>query len=565
MIRRSWLTQRLANRFPEWSNARELPFSFLQQLLNPVASALQDVYKTVSGESKNFFLGSANMDTPDVVHTLRLPSTFIFGMDKTNIKNPRYLAPDVSVIEDGETVYIEAAPDNSFKTFWINALPTRIKDSSFSMNGAEVVEEIDLIDIEDATIRSIAAPNRLMITLTDNDGLNDLSKRVGIAFLVLTGMTVRGIEETETILIPYGGVFRTFKIWKELTKIELYCPTVPTGKIKIECLDFNALRYTDRDQLGVFVTGEKVLNYKLTTKSFDDEEQYSVLQFCSVITDSISDLYSGSSDVQETYEVELLYNNNNLLVYDMIQQPFTNRIFAIDDTFLYIFEPFTEQPNYKKLSRRTVLAQLVIDCDAYDTVRGQSIDIFPRWKTQGKRIVRNRWSVEKPDGTMTYINHFGEETLNPDVWIYNKTYTELLFGPFIVDGVEITKQGFSFIFSQRGTYKLKLETVYVDRSLEVDIVPIQVHSQNAIKRIRLPDSLQNSLGIAFDYNQKLWFLRSGVDYDYNYEHGGSPHIHKAQLVVDNMMVDFENKIIYLHEEYANEVSVEETPDLIVEK
>jgi hypothetical protein len=74
-------------------------------------------------------------------------------------------------------------------------------------------------------------------------------------------------------------------------------------------------------------------------------------------------------------------------------------------------------------------------------------------------------------------------------------------------------------------------------------VTVRAHSKEAETRLSLPVTVTPAEGIAFDADQYMWILKSGSAY-------------KVNLHTDNMLVDFDNKIIYLHESYD---SVEVSP------
>jgi hypothetical protein len=121
-----------------------------------------------------------------------------------------------------------------------------------------------------------------------------------------------------------------------------------------------------------------------------------------------------------------------------------------------------------------------------------------------------------------------------------------LFGPFDRGPDEVSTQTISFLLDQKGTYYFTLETVFEDATIEKDVVPIQVHSKEALTRIALPTApvdLRNSTGIWFDSEQKLWLKNVNTAY-------------RVDLLGDYAMVDFVNKVVYLRESYD---SVSVTP------
>jgi len=570
MTHRSWATQRIANRLPPWSDARVLPFSVVQQIVNPMATAIEDLYHYVSDGNSNRFLSSANLDLMDVAYVVRLPNDFQFGMYQNDIQTQKYVAPTVKTTIDGKQITLNLT--ETVEDFWYNSLPTRAIHGSTERRVPvkTVLDTTVLDDLEDAVINEIALPTRLVITISDCSTFVDTSRRTEVSFLMLTGMTERGIEEKEAMMIPYNGVFLTKKIWKSLSKVESYgLQPRSTGSVTIDCFAFNKGREIDKYQIYVTPFQEKLLYHKLGSHDFT-EGTYSTHQQMTVTANSLGDLYNGNDTLEAVREIELMYNGENLLLYDIAVQPFTGRIFAVSDDALYIFDPYTSLCDCTRMGRKTPGASMIIDVDKYDFIRGESVTLRPYWRKPSKRIYKNRWSVRKPDGTVAYINIDGVESSDAvGAWITNKTYMALAFGPFDSDDGEIDKQSFNYTLTQRGTYQFILETHYTDDSVEKDIVPLQVHYKEALAKIDLPPSLQYGDGIAFDADQKLWILRrvgEGQPYDLPYAYGQKYNIsgcaYEVKLATDNMLVDFTNKVIYLHENYGS-VSVTESEDWVV--
>jgi hypothetical protein len=537
-----------------------------------MATAIEDLYQYASDGNRNRFLTTANLDLLDVAYVLRLPNDFEFGTYGANLLNPAYVAPQVKTTIDGLDVWIEAT--TTIEDFWYNALPTR------ALHGAterrvlvrSVLEETTLENLSGTTLDAITHPTRLVITITGCETFVDLSRRTEHSFLMLTGITERGLEETELVIIPYNGVFLTKKIWKSLTSVEAYgLQPRDTGTVLIDFFAFNKGREVDKYQIYVTPFAEKLMYHKLGSYDFA-EGTYSTHQQMTVTADNLGDLYSGVDILEVVREVELLYNGENLVLHDMAVQPFTGRIFALSDDAIYIFDQYANLPDNRGLGAKTPGASMVIDTDKYDYIRGESATLRPVWRKPSERIYRNRWSVQKPDGTVAYIDIEGVESSDAaGAWISNQTYTELVFGPFESDGGDIDKQSFVYTLSQRGTYLFILETQYTNNIIEKDIVSLHVHYKEADRKLGLPPQLQGGDGIAFDADQKLWILRNvgeGAYYDlpyaYGLEYDAIGCAYEVRLATDNMMVDFENKIIYLHEDYDS-VQVTESADWTVEQ
>lgn len=553
MAEKSWVTQRLCNRLPDWSDARQLRYSVFQQLLNPVGEGLEELYRHAIDGVSNCYLTTANLDLMDVVHVVRLPNDYAFGQDLRNLNNPLYIPPRVTATVDGRTVWIDMAEDNTIETFWYDSVPTRVVDLEESTVVLPVLDETLLASLESATPNAIQHPNRLSVTVSDCTSFVDLSRRTPYSFVVLHGITERELEETEVMLIPYNGVFTTSKIWKELDSVEYFGLQPDTGTVQIDNFSFNVGRQVDKYKLNVSSHSEKLLYHRLGTHEFD-EGTYSVHQHISMIADTLDTLYSGIDTVENIREIELGYDDNgtftNVSLNDIAVQPFTGRIYGVDNTHLYIFESAAPMPDYRGLKERTAGAKMIIETDFLYYLRDETVELKPVWRLPTDRIYRNRWSVQKPDGTMVYFDIGGDETTAQNAWIGNKSYSYIKFGPFDSVSGEVYDQKLEYDLVQQGTYLFALEVQYADGHIEKDICPIQVLHKEALARLALPAALQNSTGLAFDSDQKLWL----------YKATSALQAHKVHLATDVMMVDFENKLLYLHEDYDSAVTVYESED-----
>jgi len=563
-IHRSWLTQRIANRIPDWADGRQYKHSFFQQMLNPSASMLEELFKYAADGVRNSYLATANLDILDILYTVQLPSNFEFVRDPNSFESETYVAPVVLAKENGTDIVVEMTESNTIEDFYYNSVPTRVLDDNNTIAFASVMAEtsIENIDNDSYTLEDMPIDingntfcNRLVVVISGCEDFVNINRRTRSSFLVLTGITSTGREDTERIYINYNGTFITKKIWKQITDVSQFGLTPSTGTIYIGAFPYFEDRDVDKYMLDVDIFTEKLLYHSIDDKSYGTVHQYKT-----VVANKIDNLYAGQDTLYAIKEIELGYETSdgvftNVSLWGYAIQPFTGRLFGVDDTHLYIWDQFDSYPDYTGMSEKSDGPDMIIASNYVDYVRNDVITFEPFWRRQVKRIYRNRWHVTKPDGTTTYLDIDGNEISSGDAaWIGNRTYTELVFGPFPsssgLDTDYVDKQRFDYTLSQRGTYKFKLEVDYVDGTTEVDILPVQVHYKVALARLELPTSLQNYPDtLFFDSEQKLWL----VDY--------FTYAHKLRLATDNMLIDFDNKIVYLHENY-DEVTVYPSDDWV---
>ena len=551
MDHNSWVTQRCANKLPPWSDARKLPHSTVQQILNPIGVELEELYKYSINKTSSFYLTTADLDELDVVYTLCLPPEMNLGIDVNNLANPMYITPRCKVTTDTQTIWLTIAKDNNIQSFWYDALPDRIESTSTTCTVASVLSETSFENLHSASFSDVCHSTRLAVIIASCTNFVDPSKSQPYSFIVLHGTTERDVEETELMVIPYNGTFLTKKIWKDITDVEYYGLEPETGTVQIDCFTFNSERQVDKYQLYVDTSIEKLLYHKLGTKTSSGGD-WSVHQHLTVSADTLGELYSGNDALQVVKEIELLYESATLNLNDIAVQPFTGRIFAIDNDYLYIFSPHDSLATKRGLKDRDPGAKMSIEVDeGFHYVRGDTISFKPIWRMPTERVYCNRWSIKKPDGSVVYLDILGEVVNASDAWIFNKTSSELIFGPFKSPYGDRARQDFSYTLTNRGTYQIILETKYADDTTEKDIVTVQAHYKEADVRISLPTALKNSTGVAFDADQKLWFLKSTT-------------ATMSHLIYDIYMIDFERKMIFLREDYGT-VTVFESADRMIEK
>lgn len=562
---KSWITQRLANRLPQWSDARRQGHSVFQQFVNPIGKSLEDLFKFVIDENNNNYLMKANLDLLDIAYVVRLPENYSFTRDQNDLSGDQYAVPRVVGELDGVDIEVSITSANTIEDFYYASLPTRVTDTGTYATVIPIIDDTILDNLDSATIISLPVDEngdticlRLVITISGCENFIDTSRRMPSSFVTIDGTTFTGATDTETVYINYNGVFLTHKIWKTVTSVQYYgLQPSDSGQIRIDAFHFNMARDVDKYALVVDMDTEKLLYHKVLDHSFNaSEPSYSIHQHMVVQANSLSALYNGTDTLVDVKEIELGWDNSgtftNVQLVDIAVQPFTGRIFGLDATHLYIFDPYDSQMDYTGMKERTSGASMIIDTDFPDSLRGETITFDSVWRSPTKRIYKNRWTVKRPDGTRFRLAVDGTEiAYGNEAWIYNNTYTELVFGPFTtLGGEDINKQSFSLELTQRGTWQIMLEVVFVDGTTETDILPVQAHYKTALARLALPVGLQNPTGLAFDADQKLWLVR------------GSGNIaHKLSLATDNMLINFKDKIVYLHEEY-DIVTVYPTDDWI---
>jgi len=137
--KRSWVTQRLANRFPPWARLRKYAQSYGQQMLEPFGRELENAFWWETYNLNNQILNMADLSQISEVRRLSLPSNYSFRTrhdSDSTVFLP--LTAATGVLSDGTTVSLTHAYNNSLESFWYG-VPSRIADSGESVTYLSVI------------------------------------------------------------------------------------------------------------------------------------------------------------------------------------------------------------------------------------------------------------------------------------------------------------------------------------------------------------------------------------------------------------------------------------------
>jgi len=216
----SWMTQRLANRAPEWTKARMWSWSTLQQMLNPIGADLERVHKQLVEERNNIFLSSTDINLIDRLYSVELG----VGMEFTNngehdgipvFEQPTVYA-DISDVEYQLTI----AANNDIESLSYTTIPSRLTDGSESYEYVEVIPRTDIQDLSSTTPNDIVINGHLYITIRDNSTW-ELRARNNIYYskVYIRGITRKGTEVEEAVPIRFNGTFKTINQWQSVTQV----------------------------------------------------------------------------------------------------------------------------------------------------------------------------------------------------------------------------------------------------------------------------------------------------------------------------------------------------------
>jgi hypothetical protein len=244
------------------------------------------------------------------------------------------------------------------------------------------------------------------------------------------------------------------------------------------------------------------------------------------------DLIRNKPALAEYRNWELLDGSGNpVIVNDIVPVPNEQRIFAITDSGLLIYDTFMELPDLKALTLRTPNGLVDLETSSDYVVREEEVEVSPVFKRPIKTIIRHRVKIKCPDGVEQGILLDG--TLVPvttDHWVNEETSNRFIRQPFFLE------------LDDLGQHVITLECVYLDQSTEFAQRAILVQSKSPLAELDLSDITTTASGIDIDHQNRLLILDS------------TGTVHHVQLHYDKVLIDFEGKELTFREQY-DEVKV----------
>src|SRR3990167_281619 len=237
---RSDITQRLVNTFLETYDVRKDEQSLGYQLLNAFGRDQEALIRQVIFSTRNYWLGTANSFEPDLFYKFRLPDTFNFVLSNGDPLNPSYTEPTVTGWV-GTTTYPVTTPEENTLESFLRALPNRITTDKTDSTSHVLLSETDISTFPYISTLTPFQPGRVWFHITEGSPWATDDK---LPYLLLTGTTRKGQEETEIVYFLFDGWRQTSKEWKEITRIDaMYISD--SAKIVIQSARFGDGPYLD--------------------------------------------------------------------------------------------------------------------------------------------------------------------------------------------------------------------------------------------------------------------------------------------------------------------------------
>ncbi|MCK4260724.1 MAG: hypothetical protein KAX49_17230 [Halanaerobiales bacterium] len=520
----------MLNRAPEWSRVRAFPYSIGQQVVNPLGLEIQETVQSLIEERYNSFLSTADISIMDRVFEAELPKDLNFIQTDDTDGLSVYKVPTVYAVINGTEEEIIIAENNNIKTFWYDCLPTRIEDGEESYSYNDVVSSA-IVDLTSVTPDSIVLPGYLYITITGNTNWEAESKnRRYYSKIILEGTLRKDVEEIkESIPIRYNSTFRTLNQWESIENV-VAAYLSDDAQVIISSLPFAA--DTELDKRNIYIPSTK--DERIQFVRLGSQEWGSTLIVDSFTSSDMDTVRLGYEEKEIIYEMELLNDSsNNITLNDIAIQPNTNLVFGIDDNNFYIYDMNLPYPDTSNMVDESADIKMEMASDRWTYIRGETATIQTRILGFMDVPIASRWTITLPDGNSYYMGLDGSLWgMDTDAWLSNPKWESGYWD----------EANIKFVLTQSGTYTIGLECkYYTERSGEEIIRTIKslltVPAIQPEQQLSLPVTLHSCTKLAFDSDGLLW-LYDGTD------------IHKMDIFYDYFMVDYEQRKVFLREQYS---------------
>lgn len=533
MTKRAWTTQRILNNIPMSENARRLPFSLTQQLINSVGLDIQDVYQQLNKARFNSNISSFDITTPDKTFYLELPTDFNFTYTTDSNGELIYTPPSVYGVEDGTEYTLTQAEENNIETFIGNNIPTRIVNENTSKSYTAVLPRTLISSVASTSLNDIVVPSYLFISVRGNETWrHEFQETIYYPKVRITGTTRKKTKITEEVPIQKNGVYKTINEWQSIDSIETYYLD-DDAYLTVETFPFDAEYQKDLFNIYVSETEiESFLFYKLdenTTSGTYDLVGYSET------SNDLQVIQQLNFEKDDVLALQLLDDTGSAISLNSFYLPNKpNLCYSIDNTYLYVHDIRLPNPD-----------TTLIDSDDPES----NIDIYSnRWiiregdyATFSLRVINKnnppyRFRIKLTDSSGDYwlgLNGTKWSTGSTSGWIENN-YWEVngwknIYIKFQIDNPGDNLITVEAVYSSTDTIEFKTK-----KSQYLFSCP----TINSTKKIELPSDLQNSTNIAMDSDGNLWFYKSG-------------NILKGSFRYDYFLVDYEKKKIWTREDYSD--------------
>lgn len=529
------MTQALANKLPDWAKGRYDKYSNFQQLLNPLGEVLE--------KNQDFINKLYQANLIQTVDLKELPYLFKYELDKNfefeNFFNQDgsmfYVQPNITGVQGITRFDLFTTEDNTLKSLYYTKLPTRIDTDQIRVNENVIVPEREATNLLYEINKPLERQGSFVLFCKGIDTSVYQSYNGQYTFLKcrIKGVSIFDVKQEEEIVLYNEKYLYTKKMWKTIESIEFF-------NLKSQNITFEISHFPNPDKSSPdtkqIVLADGMIDGVIWQK--EDRNGQSILQKKRTLGENAMDVLRFSGEMEVVSEMGFFDINKTtpLLLTDIAVDYNSNFIYGVSDEFLYIFdkrEPYPE--TLKRIAGNNGIADFVFNIQSDETYLDENgekeIFLGCSHVNPGKRIVKYRIKITKPDGTVEYLLKDTSVTTDPNNSSIFVKQTEYML-PNVSN---------RYIARAPGEYLFELETMYEGGTVSKDAVIIYIKKCSALVKYKLERILNESVpvSIIMDYDQEIKIYTDKLT------------LHTIIFRRDGILIDYINKILYSAEEYAS--------------
>jgi hypothetical protein len=450
------------------------------------------------------------------LYRLYLGDNFQFAQ---NIYSPKLVAYDsIYIIGRANSVSYDVLLVASLEELE-NVLPTRLSaGTSLTMN-LPVLAATAVGSLPSATFNRPTLPGYLYLTLANSEYAG---MRQGENFfpneIVIIGITVRGLEETEIVTFPGNMMIKTAKRYTRITKVISRYIQPSTATIQIDDAVSISQNILDTEFIVNIDRQDHQIIWNLDNMVLSSQIASAVgLQAVELITDIAWQLGDDTGTA--------LTGTGDLAFF-----PRTNYLVVLNDNVLHFYDKRQSYPSsvISNLKEQTNNCLVVLDSSTWNCLPDEIVAFRPVFHLLGRNVRQFRYRIAAPGSSFDFYKKSGDQLVistNMESWIYNDP----------VD-FKLPQEYLSITLDTPGYWTVALDVIYDNGEMSTDVRLIGCLVKSALVSLSLPEELDPMGKVLIDDSNCLWVADDTTVYQIN-------------LHYDYGVLDFGNKTLYLLERY----------------
>lgn len=528
-------TQSMANKLPDWAKGRYDKYSNFQQLLNPLGEILEKNQDLINKLYQANLIQTVDLKELPYLFKYELDKNFEFQSFFNQDGSTFFVQPEISAIQGITRFDLFTTEENNLKSLYYSKIPTRIDTDQVHVSSNVIVPETQATNLKYEVNKTLERQGSFVLYCKNINTSVYKNYNNIYSFLKchIKGLSIFDGEQHEEIILYNEKYLYSKKMWKRIDSIEFF--NLKDQAFTFEISHFPTFKKMSPDTKKMIRPDG---SEDLVIWSFENREDISVFQKRRTLGRSGLDVlkFSGATEVVSEVGVYDIDRTTPLKLTDMAVDYNSNYIYGVTDEYLYIFDKREAYPeSLKKIPGDNGAADLVLNVEADDTFLDEDgqkeISVSCVHTVPGKRIVKYRIKITRPDGVVEYLLKDGTVTTDPNISsvFINQT-------AFMVQNIANR-----YIARMPGEYIFDLETMYQGGTVSKDSVLFFIKKNCALVKYKLErilnDSVPVSIFMDYDQNIKIYTDKS--------------MLHTIVFHKDGIVIDYVNKVLYSCEEYTS--------------